>query len=338
MTAELVFGDRILAGAVAAMPHPYALVAQPEPLEHVDERIVRGAAQVVMASSLAEEDLERTAKETPGVAAVLGLGGGTAMDTAKFLALHQGVPLLQAPSAVSVDASVTPQVAVRAGDRVEYRGHIVADRVLVDFSLIQQAPGRLNRAGGGDLLSIHTALWDWRHGAERPGAGPPGAAAAPVVPEVARRAEQILDTVTALAAEIQAVSPRGIEAIVRAYLEISETATALGHAQLEEGSEHYFVYCLEQLTGRPLIHGEAVTLGAVLMSELQRNDPARVRAFAAATGIKWRASDLGLGPDDVAATLRRLPAYVRETGLPWSVIDEAVLDEAAVTRLAEAVR
>lgn len=333
MTAELVFGDHILAGAVAAMPHPYALVAQPEPLEHVDERVVRDAAQVVMASSLAEEELERAAAQVPGVAAVLGLGGGTAMDTAKFLALRQGVPLLQAPSAVSVDASVTPQVAVRAGDRVEYRGHIIADRVLVDFSLIRQAPDRMNRAGGGDLLSIHTALWDWRHGAERPGAG-----AAPVVPEVARRAEQILDTVTALAGEIRAVSPRGIEAIVRAYLEISEMATELGHAQLEEGSEHYFVYCLEQVTGRPLIHGEAVTLGAVLMSELQRNDPARVRAIAEAAGIAWRPADLGLGPDDVAATLRRLPGYVRATGLPWSVIDEAVLDEATVTRLAEAAR
>lgn len=333
MKAELVFGDHILAHAVASMPHPYALVAQPEPLQHVDQRIVRGAAQVVMASSLAEEELERTAKHAPGVAAVLGLGGGTAMDTAKFLALHQGVSLLQAPSVVSVDASVTPQVAVRAGDRVEYRGHIVAERVLVDFSLIRQAPYRLNRAGGGDLLSIHTALWDWRHGAGRPGAGVP-----PVVPEVARRAEQILATVTALAAEIRAVSRRGIEAIVRSYLEISEMATALGHAQLEEGSEHYFVYCLERVTGRPLIHGEAVTLGAVLMSELQHNDPAGVRAFAAATGTRWRASDLGLRPDDVAATLRRLPSYVRDAGLPWSVIDEARLDEVAITRLAEAVR
>jgi glycerol-1-phosphate dehydrogenase [NAD(P)+] len=328
--SELVFGAGVLARGVAAIARPYALLAQPEPLEQADPSVREQAAHVLLVGSLDEAELERLAERTPEVAAVLGLGGGTAMDAAKFVALRRGVPLLLAPSAVSVDASVTNTVAVRAGGKVDYRGFVVAERVFIDFTLIGQAPERMNRAGAGDLLSIHTAVWDWRHGAGKGGAE--------LVPEVARRAEEILELIASLAGDIRAVSRRGIEAVVRCYAEINEMANALGHAQLEEGSEHYFVYCLENVTGRSFIHGEAVTLGTVLMSVLQRNEPARVRAIADAAGTRWRAAELGLTPDDIAATLRRLPGFVRAADLPWSVIDQAVIDEAAISRLTEAAR
>lgn len=330
VSPHLIFGDGVLGTAAAEMPRPYVLVTQPEPLGQVDPRVRELAGHRLLAASLHEADLERQLHQMPDVAAVLGVGGGTAMDTAKFIALRRKVPLLLAPSAVSVDASVTNTVAVRAGGSVEYRGFVVAESVLVDFTLIGQAPARMNRAGAGDLLSIHTALWDWRHGAGKGGAD--------LVPEVAQRAEELLQTIAAVAGDICAVSHRGVEAVVRAYLEVNEMAVALGHAQLEEGSEHYFVYCLESVTGRSFIHGEAVTLGTVLMSALQGNDPAWVRSVADAAGTRWRAADLRLGLDDVAVTLRRLPGFVRSASLPWSVIDEAVMDDATINRLAEAAR
>jgi glycerol dehydrogenase-like iron-containing ADH family enzyme len=34
--------------------------------------------------------------------------------------------------------------------------------VIVDAALIRTAPAHLNRGGVGDILSIHTALYDWR--------------------------------------------------------------------------------------------------------------------------------------------------------------------------------
>jgi glycerol-1-phosphate dehydrogenase [NAD(P)+] len=305
-------------------------MTQPEPLSMMRAGLPDGLAHTELISSLEEAELDRLAQGMPVVAAVLGVGGGAAMDAAKFIAWQRAIPLYLAPSAVSVDACVTNTVAVRSAGKVDYRGFVVAERIFVDFGLISRAPARMNRAGLGDLLSIHTALWDWRHGA--------GQGGAELIPEAARSAAQILRAIEERAADIYAVSPPGIEALVRAYVLVNEIASDVGHAQAEEGSEHYFAYCLEHVTGRSFIHGEVVTLGAVLMAEMQGNSPGRVRALADDAGVRWRPPELGVSRDDMDTTLRELPGFVRDAGLPWSVIDEARIDEATVSMLAEAVR
>jgi glycerol-1-phosphate dehydrogenase [NAD(P)+] len=330
---ELVFGADALTRGLQSMPRPYALITQPEPLSLLQHRLavdLSAAAAVEIVSSLAEADLDQLERDLPPVQAVLGVGGGTAMDAAKFVAWQRAKPLYLAPSAVSVDACVTNTIAVRSGGTVEYRGFVVAAQVLVDFALIRGAPARMNRAGLGDLLSIHTALRDWQSGTANGGDR--------VIPSVAARAAEIFSSIAALAGEVFAVSPTGIEALVRAYLAVNQLCLEAGHAQAEEGSEHYFAYCLESVTGRSFIHGEAVTLGTVLMAELQHNAPDRIRSVADQAGVQWRPGDLGLRPGELSATLRRLPAFVREAGLPWSVINETRLDDATVRALAEAAR
>jgi glycerol-1-phosphate dehydrogenase [NAD(P)+] len=315
---------------LAALGGRWLLVTQAEPLALLDPALLAHAARVETVTSLARADLEALVGRTPrDVTAIVGLGGGMALDAAKWVAWSRSLPLILAPSIVSVDASVTNTVAVRDGGTVVYEGFVVADRVVVDTELVARAPVRLNRAGVGDLLSIHTGLWDWRLGAR--------AGRIAYDAGIAAAAANVLDRTEALAPEIAAVSEAGVGGLVAMYAEVNALCLQAGHSGPEEGSEHYLGYRLEEVTGRSFVHGELVGLGTVLMSTLQRNDPARVVGILDTCGVAWRPADQHLDRADLVTAVAGLPAFVRAHRLPWSVADEADLSPAAAARLLDSV-
>jgi glycerol-1-phosphate dehydrogenase [NAD(P)+] len=321
----LLIGHGVLADALAELPAGYVLISQPGPLEHAPPICTARARTVLHAVSLERSRLERLSADWPGAPAIVGIGGGVVMDSAKWLAHATGAPLVLAPSIVSADACVTNSIAVRDGGRVVYTGFVEAQRVVVDVDLVRRAPARLNRAGVGDLLSIHTALWDWSAG-ERAGRGT-------VDVGIARRAAEVLDSVDRIADGLRDVSDQALRAIMAGYAEINDMTMALGHPQMEEGSEHYLGYLIEHQTGRSFVHGELVTLGVLLMSSLQGNDTARARSIADRCGVLWRPEDLGLSAEVLSRALLALHAYVRESGFAHSVADERPLDREDVGRL-----
>jgi glycerol-1-phosphate dehydrogenase [NAD(P)+] len=298
------------------MPDPWALVDA-----HTRDR----AAAVVLVESTNRDVLDLTEVALPPVDAVVGIGGGAAIDAAKYFAWKRGVRVISAPTAVSVDASVTNTIAVREAGSVVYVGFVVPE-VVVDLDLVQRAPRHLNRAGVGDLLSIHTASFDWRLAA--------AAGEANLDEHAAARAARLLDSLFAAAAAVRDVTDEALSFLVRGYIENNALCLAAGTAQPEEGSEHFWAYHLEYLARRSFVHGELVSLGVVAMSELQGNDPGRVRAFLDAAGVRYQPRDLGIARDHFARSLIDLPGYVRTMGHWHTVVDERPPDAAFVARLA----
>lgn len=326
---HLRVGHAIVADVVAALDRPYALVSQPEPLGELAETVRADAAITVMADSLDEGFLERTVSSLPPLTSIVGIGGGMAMDMAKYLAWRTGTALVLAPSIISVDASVTNTVAVRRNDSVEYDGFVVADPIIVDLELIGRAPPRLNRAGVGDLLSIQTGRFDWALGA--------AAETIAFDPDVDAQAAAILADLYDMADEIAVVSDHAIEHIVRAYVKVNALLLEVGHSGPEEGSEHYFGYAAEAATGRSFVHGELIGLGTVLMSGLQDNDQARAASFLDRCRVEWRPEQLGLDTATLTGILAELPTFVRRAGLPHSIIDERTLDPVTAAELIDSM-
>src|ERR1039458_8332491 len=83
----------------------------------------------------------------PPTRPVVGGGGGVVRAAAKGVGWSLDLPFYLVPSSVSVDAMVTPTVAVRESIGVQYKGFAVADRIIVDMDLVHTAPIHLNRAG-----------------------------------------------------------------------------------------------------------------------------------------------------------------------------------------------
>lgn len=277
-------------------------------------RLSAEPAQVIMVESMEVDVLERQLASLPECDTFVGIGGGQAIDLAKYLSWRRGARLVSIPTVLSVDAFVTPAAGVRRNHQVEYVGAASPDPLVIDYDLLRTAPAELNIAGVGDLLSIHTATFDWCL-AERAGRSEYPFSVADVT-----AARQILADTMAMADEIRLCTDAGLQAIVDGYLRINTICLPAGHYRVEEGSEHYLFYELEERLKRPFIHGHIVGLGVALMSRLQNNESDRVTRFMERVGLKFHPRDLGISREVLAASLAQLADFVRQRGHLWYTI------------------
>jgi glycerol-1-phosphate dehydrogenase [NAD(P)+] len=296
-----VAGDAI----VCSMAEPWALVADRVP-----------APRAYVGSGSVELDhLRRLAADVPsGASTVVGVGGGSAIDTAKFVAETTGLPLIQIPTIISVDAAFTAPYGYRDGSRVRYAGELRPIEVIADPSLIRRAPPSLNRAGVGDLLSCHTGMFDWRLAVDA------GHEDVPWNEEAATLGRRVLDEMEDAAPEIEAVSDDGVRWLATIHRDVGAGCIAYG-ARFEEGSEHFLAYVFEWLTNEHRVHGELISCCVLAMSFVQGNDPGRVARLVARTGVDARPSHLGIDRELFGRMFDEIAAYREREGLWPSVVD-----------------
>jgi glycerol dehydrogenase-like iron-containing ADH family enzyme len=297
-------------------PGRTAFVTMELPWRLAEPRLRSRPEHVVFVRSMERAVLDEAANTLAPVDAVIGVGGGSALDFAKYLAWRRDLRLVLIPSVVSVDAAVTSAVGVRDEGRVHYVGRVKPERLLVDFRLIRAGPQRLNRAGAGDILSIHTGSFDWLLGHEKKGER--------YDRQVAARCAELLRELERNAAEISRVSDRGIRTLVELFQAENDLCEAFGNSRPEEGSEHFFAYNAELRTGKTFIHGEIVCLGILLMSRLQENRPEWVMALLQDLGVLYRPADIGLEAGELRASLSTLAEFCRQEDLPYTIIEEAL--------------
>jgi len=245
---------------------------------------------------------------------VVGIGGGTALDTAKYLAWRAHLPLVQAPTITSVDAGFTDAIGVRVDGKVRYVGHIVPERVILDVDIIASAPKRLNRAGIGDILSCHTGLHDWRAATDA-GVGHPWD------DDLAQLADTLLRGLDASIVDIAQANPTGIRFVADAYRQIGAACAAAGHSRFEEGSEHFWAYAYEHATGAHHVHGELIAFATVALAHVQLNDPAFAHRIVSSSGVVAHPADLDIDHAVYVETLLGLRDYARAEGLDVGVAD-----------------
>lgn len=276
--------------------------------------------------------------------AVVGLGGGKAIDTAKGVAKAVGAPLIVVPTIASND-SPTSRLIVIYDDAhkvvaVEYLSRN-PDAVLVDTREIVKAPVRYFRAGIGDALSkkFEAAQCMTAGGLNFHGGMPT---------ETARiLAERSYEIILAHgAAAVQAVTRHECTTEVETVIEATVLQSGLG---FESGGLSISHAMLRGLTAVPALanalHGEMVVFGTVVQLVLEQRDHAELqrhlqllsRVGLSATLAALGKATLTAGELDKVATLTHQAPYAKNFDRPLDVaaIKRAIVEADRLGHIAE---
>jgi glycerol dehydrogenase-like iron-containing ADH family enzyme len=325
-----VFGHGLIGELPNFVHPPYLVVTMADLWPHFEAGLVGPAlAGVHLVDSLELRNLDAALDSLPDASSVIGLGGGQAIDVAKFFAWRLRLPLFQAPTALTVNAPWGHRAGLRLDGIVRYLGWAVPEAVYVDLDVVRAAPPALNRSGVGDVLCYHTAHRDWQLardlGKEE--------ARWPYDARLVEAARRRLDAVLAALDDIREVTEAGIRTLALAHRWGGSTFHDAGwNPRHIEGVDHFLFYNLERITGRHFIHGQPVGLGIYVGSLWQDNGAAEMLAALHRAGVDIRPEAMGVTWDDVTEAVRTLPAYVRDADLWFSVVDAVAADDSLVAR------
>ncbi len=293
-----------------------AIVLTTEPAWQVVKGIGINPSQLIYVTGNTEAAMATLAEMCKGEV-VYGIGGGLAIDTAKYVASANGLPLIALPTILSTDAFLTDATGVRENGCVRYLPTKTPDTVIIDMDMLGNAPTTMRASGAADVLSIATALWDWQK-AEEMGANPSGQQ---ITPQTIAIGQTLLQTLLENATEIGNGTPTGLKILLDLLCMEVQLCNLCGHSRVEEGSEHHFVYAIEnylpQASIGKILHGELVGLGILLMAALQSQPWTQYRDTLERLQINYRPT--AIARETIVETLVNLSDYVEQHELPYTV-------------------
>ena len=208
--------------------------------------------------------------------AIVGFGGGKALDVAKYIAFLSRLPYLSMPTSLSNDGFCSPQSSLIIGDRRHPLPSAMPFGVILDTAVCLNAPEILWHSGVGDLVSKFTAVTDWKMAFHAMGTPVDDFAAllsdASVYQFLARPMRDL----------------EGMTLLGTALLLNGISMSICGSSRPASGSEHLISHALDSVSKRPRLHGLQVGVATYLISLLQGQNSSRIAALFDATGF-WRA-------------------------------------------------
>jgi glycerol dehydrogenase-like iron-containing ADH family enzyme len=246
-------------------------------------------------------------------------GGGTIIDTGKYIADALDIPLICILPMLSTNTFATDKVSLYLADGSKTTLQAkLPDEIILDMSLIKEA-GYKSLLGLSEILSIHTALYDWKLGATYNNE--------PIDTSIY---ETALSTLTDLNESVEAILHMDNEGILRIYELIGksgEVTRIYGSGRPESGSEHIFAKVIEKQLGIP--HGIAVALGVISMSTLQNNEPDFAIQLLKRIGTLKLLNKYNVTDSNIADALLK----VQKLSTRFTILDIKTIDEPFIERI-----
>jgi glycerol-1-phosphate dehydrogenase [NAD(P)+] len=219
--------------------------------------------------------------------AVVAIGGGKTVDTAKYAATRYALPMVSVATSLANDGVASPVASlIHDGIKRSYGVHIPL-AVVVDLDFVENGPERVNRSGIGDVISNISALADWELARAVRGEPVDGLAAS-----LARMGAEAVLTMPGDMSDDAFVTVLA-EALISSGLAMA----VCGSSRPSSGGCHEIMHATDSLFPDTASHGELAGLGALFCTFLRGDE----RRFAQMSDCLVR-HQLPRTPSDVGLT------------------------------------
>jgi glycerol-1-phosphate dehydrogenase [NAD(P)+] len=226
-----------------------------------------------------ENDIESAARlfaGLPKVSAIIGVGGGKALDVAKYIGFLGRLPYYAVPTSLSNDGFCSPQSSLTVRGKRRSLPAALPFGVVIDTAVCRDAPRILTLSGVGDLVAKLTAVRDWKlsfHATGEP---------------VDDFAALLSDGSIHAYLSHPVFDLEGIRLLATALMLNGIAMEICGSSRPASGSEHLISHALDHSSARPRLHGLQVGVASYLMSILQGQNTECIAGLFDATKF-WEA-------------------------------------------------
>jgi glycerol dehydrogenase-like iron-containing ADH family enzyme len=226
------------------------------------------------------------------------------------MAVAKDLPLILVPTIVSTGAIIH-------GHCPRYREHSLegdpstwvwadCEYVLIDYDLTLAAPIHLHTAGLGDVLCGYSGIAEWRRNRRNL---PETVSEYAELAALERFLSSIVDNFPLTLNERGQLTPDSIRFIMHTIQQRDLQRVRVASAP---AADHAFLFAMQEANNKEWIHGEAVALGALIISW---NCNENVENFAGALDrclVRRRPSQMGIERQELRQGLAYLPEYLAQ--------------------------
>lgn len=257
-------------------------------------------SKVETVTTLDFEEIGVKSFEIPNeVEALIGVGGGKAIDAVKYMSFLTRLPFISIPTSTSNDGFSSSGASLMLKGRRKSFPAKTPYGIIVDIDVIKGAPEKFIYSGIGDLVSNITALYDWKFEEENGKAEVDDFAvmiSKKAVNSFVRTEFQTIKDDLFLKELVDSLALNGIA------MEIA------GNSSPASGAEHLISHALDSFLEVPQLHGVQVGIATYIMAKVQKHRFERITKVLTKTGFFDYVQTLKLKKSDFKKAVEIAPS------------------------------